>query len=216
MAKPIFNAKINLSSSIGLINPDEFQVDFSVLDIEGVFSGLDVAIDDYLYLDTSGVEAGTISRYKVLSVDTPGFLSVIATVKFIDNNLSIIDPSVAIGVDGFISRPTIGKHLSIVPSFGTQLLPDKFAIYPLNYNNNESLDQKLRLEYRTLTGGEITAKQLTLAFTPASAVIFDVITGVAQQETVDFSVTGNIISWSGLALDGVLTAGDVLRLQYTA
>lgn len=72
------------------------------------------------------------------------------------------------------------------------------------------------LEYRALTGGEITAKQLTLAATPAVAnlTVVDLVGGTAQVFNVDFTVAGATLSWSGLALDGVISAGDILRVQY--
>ena len=140
MAKPIFNAKITLTASADLINPNQFEVSFDIVDLEGVFSGLDVEIGDYLYLDTTAIEPATVTRYRVDSiVGVPGFTSVTAHVSFIDNNDNPINPSVALGLDGFISRPTTNRHLSIVPSPGVQLLPDKFSFYPQNFNT-EDLD----------------------------------------------------------------------------
>ena len=74
----------------------------------------------------------------------------------------------------------------------------------------------LNTEYRHLTSGEILAKQLTLATTPATPqnLLLDVIGGTAQEFNVDFAVAGSILSWNGYGLDGVLSAGDVLRIQY--
>ena len=73
-----------------------------------------------------------------------------------------------------------------------------------------------QLEYRTLSSGESAAKQLTLANVPANAamVILDVIDGGPQQYSVDYSVSVDVVSWSGLGLDGILSTGDVLRLLY--
>lgn len=73
-----------------------------------------------------------------------------------------------------------------------------------------------QVEYRTLTGGEIAAKQLTLAATPFNAnyVIVDLVGAGAQIFNVDFTVASATLGWSGLGLDGVLIAGDVLRVQY--
>lgn len=72
------------------------------------------------------------------------------------------------------------------------------------------------VEYHTLSGGEITAKQITLSGTPtvANKAVLDVIQGGPQAYTADFTVSGNVLGWSGLGLDGVLVAGDVLRIQY--
>jgi hypothetical protein len=73
------------------------------------------------------------------------------------------------------------------------------------------------VEYRTLTGGEATAKQLTLSSTPltASNVMVDAIGGGAQMYGVDYTVTGAVLDWSGLGLDSIpLVAGDILRIMY--
>jgi hypothetical protein len=72
------------------------------------------------------------------------------------------------------------------------------------------------VEYRTITGGEETAKQLTLAATPLTPakVLVDYISGCAQSYSVDFTVSGATLDWNGLGLDGVLTAGDELRIVY--
>jgi len=73
------------------------------------------------------------------------------------------------------------------------------------------------VETRSITGTEISNKQLTLVNTPtaSSAVIVDAIGGTGQRVSVDFSLTGNILSWNGLGLDGVVSSGDVLRISYT-
>lgn len=76
----------------------------------------------------------------------------------------------------------------------------------------------LQVEYRTITGGEATAKSLTLIATPISAanVMVDMIQGSAQEYSSDFTVSGTTLSWSGLGLDLIvgLVAGDKLRIQY--
>lgn len=76
----------------------------------------------------------------------------------------------------------------------------------------------LQVEYRTISGAEATAKNLTLIATPLSAanVMVDMIQGSSQEYSVDFTVTGTTLSWSGLGLDLVvgLVAGDKLRIQY--
>lgn len=102
------------------------------------------------------------------------------------------------------TAPSIGQLVSVFYlSKGT---PTVVAVPSGSFN----------VEYRTLTGGEITAKELTLTATPTTAlkVIVDLISGCAQIYGTDFSVSGNILTWNGLGLDGVLIAGDVLRVQY--
>ncbi len=73
-----------------------------------------------------------------------------------------------------------------------------------------------KVEQRTISAGEATAKQITLVNTPASAadVLVDVIHGSAQEYSVDYTITGAVLDWNGLALDGLLAAGDKLRVAY--
>lgn len=74
------------------------------------------------------------------------------------------------------------------------------------------------VEYHSISSGEASAKQFTLAATPltGSKVLVDIIGGVSQQYSVDFTISGNVFNWSGLGLDGLLTTGDVVRLHYMA
>ncbi len=76
--------------------------------------------------------------------------------------------------------------------------------------------ETVKVEYRTITGPEDSAKQLTLAATPNNPlnVLLFVIGGFAQENGVDYSVSGNILDWNGLGLDGDLTAGDSIMLLY--
>jgi hypothetical protein len=73
-----------------------------------------------------------------------------------------------------------------------------------------------KTEYRTLTAGEIAAKELTLSQTPASPgeVMLDVIGGGPMFYGDDFIVTTSTLSWNGLSLDGVLSVGDRLRVGF--
>jgi hypothetical protein len=79
-----------------------------------------------------------------------------------------------------------------------------------------SPDGVQQVEYRTISAGEITAKQLTLAFTPALAgkTMVDVIGGSAQHYGVDFIVSSNVLDWDGLGLEFELNANDVIRINY--
>lgn len=72
------------------------------------------------------------------------------------------------------------------------------------------------VEYHTITAGELTAKQFALSGLPATAayVVSDQIGGGPLHFSVDFTVIGINWGWNGLALDGLLVAGDVIRLNY--
>lgn len=72
------------------------------------------------------------------------------------------------------------------------------------------------VDNHTLTSGEISAKQLTLPSTPTvpTRVIIDVRGGTCQVYGIDFTVSGDIVDWDGYALDGQISAGEILRIQY--
>lgn len=148
MSTALFNAKITLNGA-NQIDTDIFELQFSVLDALGLFSGLDVSVNDLIYIDTSGYEPGTLSRYKVTSIISQEAVEVTAQVKFDDNNTSVIDPSSGIFIDGFISRPTVVKKLALVPDPQTQGLPNKFAILPQNDNLNQRLDESGGVGWKT-------------------------------------------------------------------
>ncbi len=73
-----------------------------------------------------------------------------------------------------------------------------------------------RVDNRTLTSGEIAAKQLTLTYTPGTAnyVTVGIKGGGTQFYGDDFTVSGAVLDWNGLGLDGVLATGDKLVITY--
>lgn len=85
----------------------------------------------------------------------------------------------------------------------------------VEYLYNASLGRE-KIEYFTLSSGDIAAKQITLSNFPGTPALvsLDQIEGSAQQFGIDFTVSGNILSWNGLALQGTLVAGDKLRVHY--
>jgi len=71
------------------------------------------------------------------------------------------------------------------------------------------------IEQRTITSGEAATKTLTLTGTPVGPIALLPTEGPAQRNTTDFTVTGNIVSWSGLGLDAIgVSAGDVWIIEY--
>lgn len=71
-----------------------------------------------------------------------------------------------------------------------------------------------KVEYRTVTGGEATANQLTLAHSPAvpGEVMADIVGGGTMFYTDDFTVTGTTFDWS--VTPAFFTAGDKIRIAY--
>jgi hypothetical protein len=72
------------------------------------------------------------------------------------------------------------------------------------------------LEIIEISPAESIAKEVILADTPNFPLktLVDVDGGGAAFYTLDFTVTGNVLSWAGGRLDGLLGAGDKLRVVY--
>jgi len=68
----------------------------------------------------------------------------------------------------------------------------------------------------TITSGEVSAKEFILDPAPLvpSEVEASVAGGLTQKNGPDFAVAGNVFSWSGLNLDGILADGDEIILGY--
>lgn len=76
-----------------------------------------------------------------------------------------------------------------------------------------------KTEYRTVTSGEASAKQLTLAHSPAAPteILVDVYgLGGVQWYGTDFNASGSVLDWNGLGMDTdlMIAAGDKIRVAY--
>jgi hypothetical protein len=80
----------------------------------------------------------------------------------------------------------------------------------------DELEQKTKVEYRTITSAEALNKSLVLSEEPltSSEVALDVRGGGAQFLGDDFTVTGDVLDWDSLGLDGIIVAGDKVRIIY--
>jgi hypothetical protein len=136
----------------------------------------------------------------------------------------IIDTGSNTGGGGSSGIPTYANAAALPSSAadGTQAVTlDTHTIYVYNAGTStwqpvSGSSTPFHTEYHTITSGENAAKHITLAFTPSTFVSMDVISGGPQQIITDFSVSGNTLSWNGLALDGILATGDILRIEYFA
>lgn len=135
-------------------------------------------------------------------------------------NTAIDEDSVLVFIDGVAQDKADWSLSGSNIVFGTAPATDQLIYVYYLYNGTppppfvpSGVEQ---LEFRTISGGEAAAKALTLVATPASAlkVMVDVIGGTAQEYTVDYTVSGATLDWNGLGLDGVLAAGDKLRIHY--
>jgi len=130
------------------------------------------------------------------------------------------DDSILVFVDGIAlknsewSKSGSNVVLSVAPVLGQEVY-----VYYLTQGTIAPppvISGVLKTEYRTLTLGEEVAKAITLLQTPVAPgeVLLDVKGGGAQFYSDDFVVSGSTLSWNGLGLDGLLVAGDKLRVTY--
>lgn len=68
----------------------------------------------------------------------------------------------------------------------------------------------------TLSGSDISAMQVTLTGIPTQPAlsILQPLYGVVQEYSVDYTISSNILSWSGLGLQSYLVSGDKLIIQF--
>ena len=68
----------------------------------------------------------------------------------------------------------------------------------------------------TLSPTDITNKYVTLSQAPdvPQHTVLNIVGGIVQAYTTDFTVTGTQLNWNSLGLDGVLASGDQLIVQF--
>jgi hypothetical protein len=97
----------------------------------------------------------------------------------------------------------------------TEKLKGSLDVWGNYFRNGLPFGGTLKIEYRSLTALEITNKALTLEQTPLNdEIAIDPYGGVAFFPILDFSISGDQVSWDGLGLDGLLEENDLLRLVY--
>lgn len=80
--------------------------------------------------------------------------------------------------------------------------------------------QEYKVEKKTLATIDIANKYIVLSDVPrdASKVTMNIVSGVEQNNSIDFEMTsgnsGKRLSWDSLGLDGQLDSGDVLIIRY--
>jgi len=230
MSNAVFSARFTPGASVA-VNATTFDVAGVLFDGNGLFSAADIQVNDVVYLDTfaSLTAPGTVSRYKVLAINSQSGFNANLRLQY-DDTGAVVDPSEISGSPGFIARTGPGAGLAWHAVASVHTFDEYLLELARNQESLAKIDGNLIggggggtdtngdffPEFRVITGGEATAKQLTLNNMPVNPteVLVDVINGGPQERDVDFSITGNIFSWAGLGLDGVLASGDRIRLVY--
>jgi len=131
------------------------------------------------------------------------------------NGLSDSSQTFSIGTSGTTIAvvSASGIHTFNIPNASTSGVT-RGVISNTEYQN--LLADKYKVEKFTLNGTDITNEYVTLAATPTDAADtrLIVIGGLEQEYSIDFTVSGNQVTWNGLGLDGFLEVGDDLIIVY--
>lgn len=113
--------------------------------------------------------------------------------------------------EGNVSNPIIGQAAFFVSD--TNIPGIKTSSGDVAYFSG---DTGITQEAFVLTTGMISAKQLTLSGTPqvGNGVLVVPKNGPPQVYGLDYIISGSVISWSGLGLDGMLEENDILIIYY--
>lgn len=133
-----------------------------------------------------------------------------------------------IGVTGVIDP----KGMTLIPQSSNPLEPTDNGIWvnasgeliqsrpslPDVNITNASAGTSSTVNRFTLTPTDITNKFVTLTKAPAvpSDTILSVVGGCDQDYSSDFTISGSVLSWTGLGLDGILSSGDKLIVLINA
>ena len=79
-----------------------------------------------------------------------------------------------------------------------------------------SIGSEYKVDKRTLSALEISNKSITLDEIPTDTTDarMVVIGGIEQEYGIDFTIAGDVLSWNGLGLDGLLAVGDKIVVIY--
>ena len=133
------------------------------------------------------------------------------------------EDSIWVFVNGLWQSPTDWSLVSTDIIFGAGNEPATDAIVSVHYLTNgvvalPVLPSGAYQSYQhTITAGEITAKQITISPTPASATqVLVNVKGAGSSEFFgdDYTISGAIFDWDTYDLDGILVAGDKIRFTY--
>lgn len=222
------SADVSTTSSAGTANATVANADHSHQGVHAIFKTGDTTRVGDIEIDASGgititrsgnkftfnSSSGTSLKFEVLAGTVDGINATFGPLSHVpigsDSILVLLD-----GVGQAAASWTLDMSNNIV--FGTapsiNQTPEVYYAYSGVVLGTSALP---KTEFRTLSSIEAAAKSLTLAQTPSipGEILVDAIGGGAQEWSVDYTVSGAVLSWSGLGLDGILATGDKLRVFY--
>ena len=200
---PTFRALVPLDiPTLTSAHISDFQTEVSLnLDLLGKITGPASATDNAI-VRFDGT-TGKLAQNSLVLIDDLGNIS--------GTNLSGTNTGdVVLGISNGLSL--FGQQLSL----GLASATTTGALSAVDWVTfNSAVGTGVKLETHTLTGTDITNGYVVLTNTPVTAALtrMSVVTGGPQAYGPDFTIVStNRLSWSGLALDGILSLGDILNI----
>lgn len=168
MSNTVFNARFTPTVSSAL-SADTFQVTADIFDGTGVYSGLDVNLNDVVFLDTfnSITAPSSISRYVVTAIISSNLSDVTVVLQYSDTGTPV-DPGEVAGNPGFISRASGLQALAYHAAPTLHTFADYITQYARNYDSYIQLESALsNIDISVIKGTYLNNSGSTLAaFTP--------------------------------------------------
>lgn len=192
------------------------------------------SLSTYIKVVASGFKTAGGGGIETINVPTGDSLADVEQLNFTSSNGSVVIKGITPDTIDFKVSGSAGNAFgNIITPTGT-LTADSFSdnitfstdsflelqanvgATSLQFKATTEITQNLRrVNKYQLSNAQITSKSITLPFsvnTPSTMSF--VAGGIEHTITIDYSVSGNVVSWSGLTLDGVLEEGDEVIIEY--
>lgn len=132
MSDPIFSARFTPNSSTP-VDADTFDVQASIYDGTGQFSGLDIQVGDIVFLDCfpSISNPNSICKFVIDSIITPHAFNPTVRMSFNDTGV-VVDPGEVAGNPGFICRSSGMNPVAFHAAPTLHTFPDYVVQYARN------------------------------------------------------------------------------------
>lgn len=145
-----------------------------------------------------------------------------------DGNVTLLKSDIGLG--NVNNTSDLNKPISTATQTALNLKEDKASkgqangYAPLDANGKlpianlpSLLTDSLHQQFYEITSTDVTNKYITLEYTPVDPLKVDVVIygGIHQRSMVDFLVTGNVLSWDGLALESLIELDHYLNITYS-
>lgn len=210
MADLVFAGRFTPNSS-STISSTVFDVNASIFDGTGVFSGFDIQVNDVVYLDAfpSISAPNSIARFKVTQLNSLGASVVDVRLEW-DDDGAIVDPAECTGTQGFISRASstdrfawhAAPTLHSIPDYVIQYARNKELFSTIDGNlggggggGGTSLSKVMQNSGSTIPGGKPVSKKPdgTIVLADSDGVNAQNFCGITQS-SISPSVTGVILT----------------------